>query len=223
MSTNRSILSDSGLLLAATTAYLYCAGTAEYGGYLGVLGLDPNILDRNFHQVLYRGFFVSLLPTMLTVFVVFGLSFFYSYAALPIWIDWFSGKFGRKRKLVKVVRAFRSHRKAMPVEVRAERNTMFWFKLFVASLVVLSLLIHFESEGKQRAQSLIDTVKSGELSDEDFILVSLKPKPRKLVSLGCGVRNCVGLDPKSWRVVYYPQGIASFNLPNRSKPEPNSL
>ena len=67
MATNGSSLLDSGIILAAITACLYAVGTAEYGGYLGELGLDANVLDRNFHQVVYRGFFLSLAPAMTLV------------------------------------------------------------------------------------------------------------------------------------------------------------
>lgn len=214
MKTNRNILLDSGVLLAAMTAYLYCAGAADYGGYLRVLGLDPNVLDRDFREVLYRGFFVSVTPTLMAILVLSVGSFCYSHVVMIILADIFKGNWKRKRWLVKTHKIFRSPKNVAPTEARANRNTAFLFKLFVASFAMLLLLVHFESEGKQRAHSLIERVGSKQLEDSDFVTVQINLTSRKLVDLGCGARNCAGLDPSNWQVIYYPQGVSSYLLPN---------
>jgi hypothetical protein len=51
---------------------LYCVGTAHSGGYLGTLRLDADVLDRNFHQVLYAGFLNSFGPILLALFAYSG-------------------------------------------------------------------------------------------------------------------------------------------------------
>jgi hypothetical protein len=60
MSTQRNpLLDNSGLALAAITAFLYCASSAYTGGYYSRLGLDGDVLDRNFQQILFEGFLIS--------------------------------------------------------------------------------------------------------------------------------------------------------------------
>ncbi len=49
-------LIDSATCIAVLTSYFYCISTAYTNGYLAVFGLDNDLLDRNFHQVIYSGF-----------------------------------------------------------------------------------------------------------------------------------------------------------------------
>ncbi|MCF7966466.1 MAG: hypothetical protein K9L79_13120 [Methylobacter tundripaludum] len=62
MTTPRSSLLDSAVALAVITAFFYAISTAYYDGYFQPLQLDPNVLDRNVQQSLYRGFVISLEP-----------------------------------------------------------------------------------------------------------------------------------------------------------------
>ena len=60
MSKNFSI--DSAIFLAGFTAVLYAWSTAYYNGYLHVLHLDSDMMERSFHQVIYNGLLISFSP-----------------------------------------------------------------------------------------------------------------------------------------------------------------
>lgn len=66
---------DSAAFIAILTSYFYCVGTVYTNGYLGVFGLDSDLLERNFHQVIYSGFISAYSGIFLGVALLF-LAFF---------------------------------------------------------------------------------------------------------------------------------------------------
>ncbi|WP_284193860.1 hypothetical protein, partial [Vibrio zhanjiangensis] len=66
-------LVDSAGIAALLTAYLYCVSTAFTHGYFNTLGLDSDLLDRNFHQIIYSGLIQSLNSFIWFTLVVFIL------------------------------------------------------------------------------------------------------------------------------------------------------
>lgn len=64
---------DSAVILTIITAFLYSASTAYTHGYFGILNLDSDVLDRNFHQILYHGMILNIW-TFLTVPLVVALT-----------------------------------------------------------------------------------------------------------------------------------------------------
>ena len=69
---------DSTGLLALLTGYLYCVSTAYTQGYLNALGLDSDLLNRNFHQVIYHGLLESMVSLFWLVLIILILTFMYT-------------------------------------------------------------------------------------------------------------------------------------------------
>jgi hypothetical protein len=59
MTRNQNPLIESAIAIAVGTAIIYCVNAAFYGGYFSSLQLDADLLDRNFHQILYNGFLMT--------------------------------------------------------------------------------------------------------------------------------------------------------------------
>lgn len=109
MSTKRDPLLDSGLALAAVTTFLYCASAAHTGGFNSRLGLNGDILDRNFQQILYDGFLISFGPVLLALVAYTFLRFLYSYVVLPGINDALQKNWPRKRFVLKLKHIGRAH------------------------------------------------------------------------------------------------------------------
>lgn len=63
-------LTDSAIILAGITAYLYCSSTAYTYGYLQYFELNAEVLDRNFHQTLYDGLIRNIAVLFLAPFAL---------------------------------------------------------------------------------------------------------------------------------------------------------
>ncbi len=65
------LLNSAGLIVL-TTAFLFASSTAYTSALLRRLGLDSDLMERSFHQVLYHGFIINLLFLMaLPLFLFF--------------------------------------------------------------------------------------------------------------------------------------------------------
>lgn len=210
---NRSPFRDSGLALAALTAFLYCASTAYTGGYFGILLLDSDVLDRNFHQVLYHGFFISVRPIILAFSVYAIVRGFYSHAVLPMTNDELRKSWKRKRKFLTLKYRLLGKRKDSPIEVYEKRRSISLVFLTGLLIVFVSFLAYFEQEGKESAILILTELNTKPIQDDKLISVTVNGEVKKLFYLGCGARNCAGVDPASRHVQYFPQNGHSFYLP----------
>lgn len=202
MTRNQNSLVESGTVIAFGTAILYCVNAAYYGGYLSTLQLDSNLLDQNLHQILYNGFFQSLIPAfcgmLLYIFVILISSF------IKI--------FNINRWLIKQRQSCIDKKKDNEIDYYFKKhlsNISFYFVIFVVSLL---LLIYFESEGEKAASLILEKIKSNAIQENELITVNIDGKPEKLFHLMCGARNCAGIDPKSKVVYYFPQNGHSYHL-----------
>lgn len=50
-----NVFKDSAIIITLVTVYLYCASTDYLYGYYESLRLEEDVLDRNFHQILFEG------------------------------------------------------------------------------------------------------------------------------------------------------------------------
>lgn len=215
----RKPLLNSSILLAAATASLYCVSTAYYGGLLATLRLDANILDRNFHQVLYSGFLISFAPALLTLLAYAAARFFYSHMFLPGLNDWLRKSRSRKRHYLSLKNRWEGKRRDSPNEQHAKlRTSTVLFYVAISIAYILSML-YFEAQGRKAAQALIEMLEKP-LEENELVSVKIDDQMHKLLCLACGVRNCAGIDPTTKVVYYFPQNGHSFQYlePTPSKP-----
>jgi hypothetical protein len=214
MSEVRSTILDSAVLLAATTACLYCVGTAHYGGYLSVLQLDADVLNRDFNQIIYNGFLLSFAPAFALMAALSLGSWVYSHAILPEVNDLLRKSHHNRKVFLNAKHRLWGRRKDSPLELRHKRATLRASAGVVVALGLILSLQQFEQKGKRDAEVLRKKFSSpGSLLTADHILVKIDDRQYRLLFLASGARNCAGLEPGSQIVYYFPQNGHAYVLP----------
>jgi len=214
MADTKNATIDSALLLAGCTAFLYAAGTAHFHGYLETLRLDTEVLDRNFHQTLYTGFLVSVLPVSVGLILYATARMAFSHVVLPSHVDWLRQGRRSKRKFLSLRRQFMGKRRASKEEQRQKRASLHVLRFVAVPLVLLLSLAHFEQGGKRAAVGILQRISDGRIDPTEVSAVKLQDQTVKLLVLTCGARNCAGVDPVTGTVYYFPQNGHSFQHPH---------
>lgn len=123
MDAKRNPLLDSGLALAAVTAFLYCVSAAYTGGFNGQLGLDGDVLDRDLQQILYDGFLISFGPVLVVLVIYALLRFVYSDVVLPTINDMLRKSLRKKRLFLKLRHRWYGKRKDSDLEQREKKHS----------------------------------------------------------------------------------------------------
>lgn len=196
-------LFDSGLILAAGIAVLFSLSTAKYDGYLGAANLDPDVMERSFHQMVYSGFVISFSNILLFLLIMTAIIFLYSHGVLPAFIDYTRRGIKQKRKIVKLRKRLIGNRVSPEIEKRAKSAfNKSATCLFFAFLYVLSLA-YFEHQGRQDFMKIRHNYKNGSINGLETVHV--KGVNKSLVYLACGAQNCAAIDPKSGSIYYFPE------------------
>jgi hypothetical protein len=197
---------SSAAFLAAATAFLYCASTAYMGGYLGTLRLDSDVLDRNFHQVLYSGFLTSFETLLWALIVCASASYVWAYMLFPLFTNYLKKGVAQRRKAVRIKRFFYWNNRPDTKRERIWKNRTRWaLALALLPLALILLLAYYEQRGRSAANELLLRVSRGQPAASEIVRVKIDDQVRTLVHLACGARNCAGLEMQSEMVYYYPQ------------------
>lgn len=207
---SKNPLLNSAILLTAATAFLYCVSTAHYGGYLGPLHLDADILDRNFHQVLYNGFLISFSPMFWALAGYGFIRLTYSHLVLPGIIDWLRHGISRRRRFLKFRHRWFGKRKDSLHERKQKKHTMSALLYVVLALALIASLAYFESLGKNSARKMLTRLESEKTLTENFVQVKINDERINLFYLACGARNCAGIELKKKTIYYFPQNGHSY-------------
>ncbi|MBB1353518.1 hypothetical protein H5072_05635, partial [Pseudoalteromonas sp. SR45-5] len=121
---------DSAILLAICTALLFSWSTAHYHGFLIAAHLDSDLMERSFHQVIYSGLMLSMLPLFLVLFTVSALLYSYSHMLLPEYVNFVRRSYKAKRKVVKTRKYWVGKRIAPEIEKREKKRFNNYFILF---------------------------------------------------------------------------------------------
>ncbi len=223
MSDSKHPILNSAVLLTAATAFLYCISTAYFGGYLHSLHLDADVLDRNFHQVLYNGFLISFTQVLVSTFVYAIVRILYSRVFLPSLTDWLRRARVNRRRYIKARRALFGKRKHTEVERRQRERTTTALGYCALSFVFFLVLVYFEGQGKKDALAIMKQIEAGKAEEVSSIVhVKIEDKVKNLFCLGCGARNCAGIDLASKTIYYFQQNGHSYQYAAPSKPAPPS-
>lgn len=200
----------SAVLLAGTTAFLYCASTAYFGGYLGMLKLDADVLDRNFHQVLYSGMLVAFAPVSWILCTAFLLCTIYTTVVFGLLRPYLKRGVSEKRRILAIKHVFTSRSRGSPQEQAMKRRTRAVFTCLLVLSAFLLTLAHLERKGRRSAQEMLQRLGQGKAQVSQMVRVKIEDQPRTLAHLMCGARNCAGLEVPTGTVYYYPQTGHSF-------------
>lgn len=212
MSGSKESLWNSGTALALLTASFYGISTAHYGGFLGVLRLDADVLDRNFHQILFHGFLTAYVPAFHVL--AFGSLFLLAMAVLvtPAMNAYLNGKRSRKRNFLLVKQFLTLGGRATPLERKLRRLAKSAFICLTVAVSAIYLLAHFERRGRTAAEELLGKLK-GPMAESALVSVRIDGEQHRLLYLTCGARNCAGMDPTTHMVYYFPQNGHAFRHP----------
>jgi hypothetical protein len=204
---------DSGIILAAATAFLYSASATFIGAYLGYFALDWDVLDRNFQQILFHGFAISFAPALSLLCWYLFIRIIYSHGILSIVIDELRKSWKRKRQYLRIRRWLKGKRKDSKIELREKQHTV-TVALFAALFLVFILsLMYFHSKGNEAAKLVWSKIENKTTPEHEMITVLINNQSLKLVYLMCGARNCAGVAPDTKVVYYFPQNGHSYILP----------
>ena len=203
---------NSAFFVAAVTAFLYASSTAYTYGYFGVLDLDGNVLDRNFHQIIYHGMILNILSFILAP-LLFAL-LVTIHAAYKIEMSQFvSKKFSNARRLVNLKKKLRFATKKKSIMARKySRRMCIWWSVASGVFLTFMALVIFERQGVNAAKVLLSDIEEGQ-----FKSVRLKNDvdDSSLAYLFCGARNCAVYDIEIDQVVYFVQNEFSYLRENR--------
>ena len=198
---------DSAIFLAVCTALLYSWSTANYHGFLIAASLDSDMMERSFQQVIYGGLIVSFGPILLMLFIASLSLYFWSHAILPSYIDWVRSSVRSKRRVIKF-RRFWIGKRITPAIEKQEKSRFNRIALYSLSGVAFILsLVYFENKGQQQANEVLEKHMASDNSPGSMITVSINKSEKTLRYLGCGAKNCAGIEKKSNKVYYFPQSV----------------
>lgn len=200
----KSPLRDSAILLAAATAFLYCIGTAHAGGYLSTLRLDANVLDRDFHQVLYNGFLLSFGPVLIGLFIYTGARCLYSHVLLPSLVDWLRKATANRRRFLQAKQKC-TRRRPPTAERTAKQHTVTVLRYSGFAFALILTLVHFETQGKNDAMLILRQIDTHQPPKPSLIKVKIDDASKTLFHLSCGARNCAAMELSSKTIYYFPQ------------------
>jgi hypothetical protein len=196
---------DSAILLAGCTALLYSWSTANYHGFLTTVSLDSDMMERSFHQVIYSGLVVSFVPILVMLFLVAFALFIWSHAILPVYLDWVRGGVRPKRRVIKFRRYWIGKRITPTIE-KNEKSRFNRAAIYsLSGFAFIVSLIYFENKGQQQAKDIIAKHLAGENNPGNMISVVIGNNKKTLRYLGCGAKNCAGIEGESNRIYYFSQ------------------
>ena len=180
---------------------LYCSSTAFTHGYLGVLNLDSDVLDRNFHQSLYQGMLLNLELLMFGPFI--AIVYYLTKPSYKVILSNLIKKdFGNGRAIVKLKKTFSlKTRKDNHIEKKYKPA----IKTSVLSMLIVAIFLYSvigaENKGRDAAYKMKSTIES-----KEFHVVKFgKNNSDNIAHIYCGSRNCAGFDTATNEVVYFPQ------------------
>ena len=198
---------NSAVLLTAVTAFLYASSTAYTYGYFRALDLDGNVLDRNFHQIIYHGMILNIRTVILAPLILAFVVTIHSSFKIEL-SQFISRDFSNGRKLVKIKKKLFlvTKKKKRLARDHGRRIFTFWVAAFGILTVFMGLVI-FERQGVNSAEKLIAEIEKG-----DFNSVRLKGKSSEnsLAYLFCGARNCAVYDKENNTIVYFAQNEFAY-------------
>lgn len=212
------LLNSAGLIVL-TTAFLFASSTAYTNALLRRLGLDSDLMERSFHQVLYHGFIINLSYFMALPFVFFIIAF----TAYEIKMEMHRmfrasnhNRFSNARRVLKPLRriGIKFRRESYIMRRLGNIRLATWMALSCAILCIFAIVNH-ERQGGVDALANIEKIKNG-----DAPLVYIDGDEKGYPFLYCGAKNCAVYDKENDRVKYFAQDSFSVSREETSKFKP---
>lgn len=212
------LLNSAGLIVL-TTAFLFASSTAYTNALLRRLGLDSDLMERSFHQVLYHGFIINLPFFMLLPFMLFVMAFIAyeikseMHRAFRVSND---RRFANARRFLRPLRRLgvKFRRESYLMRKLGDIKLATWMTLS-SSVLCIFVIMHHERQGGIDAAEHIEKIKNGEIP-----LIYLDNDEIGYPFLYCGAKNCAAYDKEKDRIKYFTQDRFSVSRVETSKFKP---
>lgn len=203
------LLNSAGLIVL-TTAFLFASSTAYTSALLRRLGLDSDLMERSFHQVLYHGFIINIVFLMALPVALFFITFIAYEVKMEMHRTFRASnnkRFSNARRILKPLRkvGVRFRRESYIMRRLGNIKLATWLTLSCAVLCIFIIVSH-ERQGGIDALAHIEEIKNG-----DAPLVYIDGDEKGYPFLYCGAKNCAAYDAVNNRVKYFPQNIFSIS------------
>ena len=197
------LLNSAGLIVIIT-AFVFGSSTAYTNAELSVLGLNSDLMERSFHQVLYHGVIMNLVFMFFIPFSLFLVSFFY-YKWVAFIQQCFcpsnKSRFKNARRYLKPLRKggvkFKKERNALKRLGLAKDISWITLSIFVGLVI---LVASHERDGAAAGRAIIESVKDGSAPK-----VYVGDDPKEYALLYCGAKNCAAYDTEKKLIKYFVQ------------------
>jgi hypothetical protein len=135
------------------------------------------------------------------------LLFTYSHLILPEYVNHFRRSYQFRRKVVKLRRYWVGKRIALEVEKIAKKRFNNFLILTILAMVFIFSLVHFENKGKDKAKKVLEQHIQNINDPNKMIKVPFIEATRALRFLGCGAKNCVGIENETNEIFYFPHSL----------------
>ncbi|MGY6037785.1 hypothetical protein [Aeromonas sp. AE23HZ002T15] len=209
-------LFNSAGLIVLTTAFLFASSTAYTNALLRRLGLDSDLMERSFHQVLYHGFIINLFFLMILPFVLLSMAYI-AYEVKDVMHRAFrisnDRRFSNARRFLKPLRkvGVKFRRESYIMRRLGTIKAATWMTLSCSLLFIL-VIAHHEQKGGDDAVANIESIRKGDTS-----LVYLDGEKAGYPFLYCGARNCAVYDKENDQIKYFAQERFSVSRGETSK------
>lgn len=203
----RNLSADGAVFLATVTSILFTWSTAHYHGFLSAMGLDADMMERSFHQVMYSGLIVSFVPVIISLIIAAMCLYLYSLVFLPLCVDYIKGSFRAKRQYIKFRRFWIGSRESLKIELDAKKLFSRVALTSLAATIYIVSLVYFENLGSAKADQIMND-KSHDSHESKLINVKIDNNNLRLVYLTCGTKYCAGLERKTKRIYYFSESYS---------------
>lgn len=203
------LLNSAGLIVLAT-AFLFGSSTAYTNALLGSLGLDSDLMERSFHQVLYHGFIINLFYIVMMPFVMFSISYLAYETKDTIHRAFRSvngNRFSNARKYLEPLRkiGLKFKRESYIMKRLGAIKAASWLT-FAITLLLMTIIVLHEKAGEAKGAETIRKMRKGELP-----IIYIDGDAKGYPYLYCGAKNCAAYDVENKRVKYFPQNGFSIS------------
>lgn len=193
---------NSTIFLALATALAYMLGIAYYNGYVRAIGIDAEMISRNFYDILYFAFFVVVTPVFTWAVYIFTFSIILFYATFF---------FGDEKILNKPSIKWKAIMFKERISKMNNNKVYLLFKPYMLQIVIVTIpvfilvfsVIYSEKKGMTEGAALLENIKDNQYSQHLLIDLKTNKSSVLLYPVTCGVNNCAGIDINTFKIHYY--------------------
>ena len=193
---------DSTLLIAFFSAALYWAYSRYFIGFCNEIGINPDVIDKNIHQVLFYGIHIFLFP-MIKIFSLGIICFSSLYMFLKLLKSRSAKDYIKNNKFLNIIATWLHAANDYTNDFIDLKKIIFYFStLFIASILFIEGSGYFQNLGSKSAIDFMENIKKSKFN-KNKISISINGNKKDLILIDCGSSKCVGYDFVDKKMLYF--------------------